>query len=102
MTGLRAERAQQLLNAAAQYWLGVDPSPQHGERICFQGGPCAEVVALPHPDAHLFIADDLYGSRLRAQQLVWADGRGRWPWEAGHRATRGGQPVLGPRAPQDR
>lgn len=33
--------------------------------------------------------------RVQAVQLVWADDRGRWPREVGH---RGPQPVLGPRA----
>ncbi len=98
LTGLSAVRSCTLLNTVGQYYLGVDPPPQHGERVHLTGGPCTEVVDVPHPDAHLFIADDLYGPSLRAQQLVWADGRGTWPWQAGHRASRGGQPVLGPRA----
>jgi hypothetical protein len=56
------------------------------------------VVALPHPEAHLLTAVELYGHEVRALQLVRADDRGRWPWERGHRGGRGGQPVLGPRA----
>ncbi|HVE95523.1 MAG TPA: hypothetical protein VNA67_00795 [Pseudonocardiaceae bacterium] len=39
------------------------------------------------------------GSDIRALQVVWADDRGPWPWHGGFRGGRGGQPVLGPRAP---
>lgn len=96
VTGLRAEPAAALLNAVAQYCcdrLVLLP----GETICVGSGPSCEAVGLPHPDVHLFTAVDVYGERVRALQLVWADSRGRYPWEAGHRAGRGGQPVLGPR-----
>jgi hypothetical protein len=40
----------------------------------------------------------MFSSRLRGLQLVYADGRGLWPWDAGFRGGRGGQPVLGARA----
>jgi Domain of unknown function (DUF4262) len=30
--------------------------------------------------------------------VVYADDRGRWPWDQGVRGGRGGQPVLGARA----
>jgi len=39
---------------------------------------------------------------LRALQVVHADDRGHWPWETGYRGVRGGQPVLGTRAPARR
>jgi hypothetical protein len=39
------------------------------------------------------------GGPIRAVQLVWADGRGRWPWSADFADGRGSQPVLGCRAP---
>jgi hypothetical protein len=42
---------------------------------------------------------DLYGPSVRALQVVHADGRGHWPWDRGYRGVRGGQPVLGIRAP---
>jgi hypothetical protein len=57
-----------------------------------------EFVELPHPDAHLHTAVQLYGPAIRAVQAVWADDRGRWPSQRGFRGARGGQPVLGPRA----
>jgi Domain of unknown function (DUF4262) len=59
-----------------------------------------EFVAIPHPDLYLDIALALYGHRIRALQVVWADHWGRWPWDSGFRDGRGGQPVLGPRAPR--
>ncbi len=59
-----------------------------------------EVVELPHPEAHLFVATGLYGEHaVRGRQLVWADEQGRWPWQPG---GRGGQPVLGPRTTTQR
>ncbi|MGV0838318.1 DUF4262 domain-containing protein [Mycolicibacterium thermoresistibile] len=41
---------------------------------------------------------DLFGPQVRALQLVWADDRGRWPWERGWMHGRRKQPVLGVRA----
>ena len=97
VTGLPPERAATLLNGVAAHWLHTDPLPAAGLQLDWLGRRL-EVVDLPTPWAHLFTAVELYGEALRAQQLVWADERGRWPWERGHRAGRGGQPVLGPRA----
>jgi hypothetical protein len=51
------------------------------------------------PSAHLNIAIELCGPQVRALQVVHADDRGHWPWEVGYRGVRGGQPVLGIRAP---
>ena len=59
-----------------------------------------EAVAVERPREHLLLADALYGQRLQGLQLAWADDRGLWPWEPGHRARRAGQPLLGRRAPQ--
>jgi hypothetical protein len=97
VTGKRPTEAADVLNDLAR-----EPAlaGDHLER----DGELFEVVAVPHPEAHLHIATGLYGpASVRARQLVWADDRGRWPWERGHRGGRGGQPVLGPRAlPQTR
>jgi hypothetical protein len=72
--------------------------PQPGE-VLTVAGHGFEVVAVPHPEAHLFIATGLYGEgAVTALQLVWADAQQRWPWDRGHGGGRGGQPVLGPRA----
>lgn len=99
VTGLAAYRSAPVLNGMAAHWSHADAVPVHGEHIDTTYDTCLEVVDLPNPDAHLFAATALYGrAAVRAQQLVWADGRGRWPWDKAHRAGRGGQPVLGPRA----
>jgi hypothetical protein len=45
--------------------------------------------------ARLVTAIDIYGSGIRALQLVHADDRGHWPWDVGY---RGRQAVLGVRA----
>ncbi len=81
----------------AMDYLHAEPVPVHGERVCLVEGPCTEVVDVSHPDAYLLVAVNVYGEQVRAQQLVRADERGHWPWERGHRALRGGQPVLGAR-----
>ena len=96
VTGLRRGLACRLLDAVAEHSLHSEP-PNPGERIQLNSGPLVEVVQLEHPDAHLFTAVALRGPDIAALQLVWADDRGRWPWERGHRGGRGGQPVLGPR-----
>lgn len=69
-----------------------------GEQIPLIGGPLIEIVEVAQPDAHLYSGVDIYGSELRALQPVWADRRGRWPWDAGFWKGRGGQRVLGARA----
>ena len=98
VTGMAAYRAAALLNVAAAHWLHAEPLPVHGAHLDLEH-VCLELVDLPQPDAHLLMAVRLYGREaVTAQQLVRADDRGRWPWDRGHRAGRGGQPVLGPRA----
>lgn len=92
VTGLPAERAVELLNEAADHLLDAGVAPVPGERP----SSGLEYVAVAEPDAHLVHAVALYGEGRRAVQLVWADERGRWPWEA---AAGGVQPVLGPRSP---
>lgn len=59
----------------------------------------SEAVEVQHPLEVLLVAVSLFGTTVRGLQLVWADDRGRWPWDPGHRARRSGQPVLGERAP---
>ncbi|MFP5219475.1 MAG: DUF4262 domain-containing protein [Actinomycetes bacterium] len=75
-----------------------DDVPAAGRRLRLLGSP-VEVIDVAHPQDHLFIATAVYGDDdVRAQQLVWADARGRWPSDVGHRASRRGQPLLGARA----
>jgi hypothetical protein len=58
-----------------------------------------QFVEVEHPDVHLKFAVEICGSDVRALQLVWADDRGRWPWDAGWGHGRRRQPVLGVRSP---
>lgn len=101
VTGMKHSRAAELLNGLAEHVRRTpnDAPLQPGDRFTpgYADAPRVEVVALEHPDAHLHTAAWLYGTAFRALQLVWADDRGRWPWEVGFRGRRGGQPVLGPR-----
>jgi len=97
MTGVSPQRAARLLNGVARRAVCGDP-PTPGAQITFPAGPLMEIVEIEHPDAHLYSAVAFYGSAVRALQLVWADGRGRWPWAADFNEGRGGQPVLGVRA----
>jgi hypothetical protein len=98
VTGKRPAPATRLLDDVAHHVRFHDGLLTHGQQVGLSHG-LVEVVDLPHPEAHLFDACAYYGAGVRAQQLVWADDRGTWPWEVGHRGGRGGQPVLGPRRP---
>ncbi len=97
VTGMPTARAAALLNDVAVHILHAEV-PEPGERVPLIGGPLIEFVEVQTPTAHLLRACDLYGTRIRALQVVHADDRGRWPWETGYRGVKGGQPVLGPRA----
>lgn len=99
VTGVGDQPAAALLNAVATECALHGRRPGHGDSLDLTGtGPRVELVELPQPDVHLLLAVDVYGPAVRGLQLVWADGRGAWPWERDFRAGRGGQPVLGPRA----
>jgi hypothetical protein len=98
VTGMHIDRALSLLGGVACHVLH-DTAPAHGEQISLVGGPLIEIVELREPGAHLHTAAGLYGSAVRAIQLVHADDHGHWPWDRRYRGGRGGQPVLGPRAP---
>lgn len=76
--------------------LAAPPAP--GDQLQLGAGTVVEIVEVAHPEVHLEAAVALYGASLSALQLATADERGRFPWEAGHRGGRGGQPVLGARA----
>jgi len=69
-----------------------------GQQIKLPAGPLIEIVEMKHPDAHLKFAVAFGGPETRALQLVWADGRGRWPWSAAFCDGRRRQPVLGIRS----
>lgn len=95
--GRRDDEATRLLQLWGEYVLDM--------RLVLPGetlrtGPfLLEAVEVERPEDHLLMADSIFGPAVRALQLVWADDRGRWPWDPGHRARRSGQPVLGDRAP---
>ncbi|VVJ15770.1 Uncharacterised protein [Amycolatopsis camponoti] len=96
VTGLPVPEAAGLLNDLAAHSLHDSP-PSPGERVPLRSGMVIEAVPLAEPSAHLIFAVALYGSEIRALQLVHADSQGRFPWSADYRDGRGGQPVLGAR-----
>lgn len=97
ITGVSPARALRLLNIVAREAMcGLDLTP--GRRVKVPGGPLVEIVAVDHPDAHMSWAIEMGGPEVQALQLVWADGRGRWPWSAAFCDGRRRQPVLGVRA----
>jgi hypothetical protein len=98
ITGVSAQRASRLLNAAARKLVsGGVLTP--GQQVSLADGPMIEVVEVDHPDAHMGWAVAFGGLEITALQLVWADGRGRWPWSADFADGRAMQPVLGCRTP---
>jgi Domain of unknown function (DUF4262) len=97
MTNVSPQRAARLLSGSAEHVLrGAQLTA--GQQFTLCGGPMLEVVEVEHPDAHMGCAIALYGRDIRALQLVWADGRGRWPWAADFCDRESRQPVLGVRA----
>lgn len=97
VTGLDPKRAQWLLNTFAKRALaGRLPVP--GNQVWLPTGTRVELVELARPDAHMDMAVGIEGPDVSAIQLVWADGRGRWPWGPGFNDGRQPQAVLGERA----
>jgi Domain of unknown function (DUF4262) len=96
ITGLSKERAANVLIAVAEQVLDIG-APTVGTRIRLPGKRPGEVVRVAEPGVHLEVAAELFGDRMSAVQLVYADFRGRWPWNKDFRNGRAGQPVLGPR-----
>jgi Domain of unknown function (DUF4262) len=97
ITGLTKERGANVLMAFAEQLLDAE-APAPGTRLQLPGRRPGEIVRVAEPSVHLAVAADLFGERLTALQLVYADIRGRWPWDKNFRNGRAGQPVLGPRA----
>jgi Domain of unknown function (DUF4262) len=98
VTGLPSLQSAHTLNAIATASLGGSVY-KPGEHIKLGHQMVLEVVEVEHPDAHLNFAIALGGPDVRALQLVWADERGRWPWDARWSHGRRRQPVLGVRHP---
>jgi hypothetical protein len=101
ITGMGLTRATQVLNGVAAHVLHAEP-PEPGTQAALAGGPLVEVVRVAAPWAHLNMAVEFYGQRIRGLQLVHADKYGHWPWDDSYRGGRGGQPVLGTREPAER
>jgi hypothetical protein len=98
VTGVSPQRALRLLNMVARRSVSGDVFAP-GQQIPLPDGPLIEIVEVDHPDAHMGWAVAFGGPEIRALQLVWADGRGRWPWSAEFADGRATQPVLGCRTP---
>ena len=96
VTGMSQRRAHQLLHDMAHHVLH-DTAPPAGVDWPLRTGAVIQCVEIEVPDVHLAVAASLYGPAVRALQLVWRDDHGKWPWDVGHRAGKGGQPVLGTR-----
>lgn len=88
VTGLSPRRGQRLLNIAARRAL-VGDLLTPGMQTTLPAGPLVETVQVTHPDAHLYCAIAIFGDKVTALQLVWADRRGRWPWAADFDEGRG-------------
>jgi hypothetical protein len=98
VTGMGLTRATEVLNGVAEHLLHAS-APDPGTQAALLSGPLVEVVRVAAPWAHLNMAVELYGRRIRGLQLVHADKHGHWPWDGAYRGMRGGQPVLGTREP---
>ncbi|BBX66608.1 hypothetical protein MPSYJ_00690 [Mycolicibacterium psychrotolerans] len=99
VTGMRAQTSAKLLNVIGEQMVDEGMVLQPAEHIDCGRRYLLEVVEVEHPDVHLKFALGLYGSTIRALQLVWADDAGRWPWDRGWGHGRRRQPVLGIRGP---
>ena len=97
ITAVSPQRATRLLNAVARDAV-TGRTLTSSQQIKLTAGPLIEIVEMKHPDVHLKFAVAFGGPEIRALQLVWADGRGRWPWSAAFCDGRRRQPVLGIRS----
>jgi len=94
LTGMDLEPSAEVLNAFARH-ATHEATPSPGDHFPSDGDPVFEFVEVAEPTAHLDVAVEFYGPKIRALQLVYVDDRGHWPWDVGY---RGVQPVLGIRA----
>lgn len=61
----------------------AEGAPQPGRPFDVLLGPALQVVGVRSTGWLLPVAVALYGPRVQAVQLVWADAAGRWPGERG-------------------
>ncbi|MBX7432557.1 DUF4262 domain-containing protein [Mycobacterium sp. Y57] len=98
VTGLQAQMSAKLLNLTGRHMVDGSMVLHPAERIAYGNRFLLEVVEVEHPIVHLKFAAGIYGPKIRAYQLVWADDVGRWPWDRGWGHGRRRQPVLGIRS----
>jgi hypothetical protein len=99
ITGLNAHVSNRVLKSIGHMIVDDGTYLAPAMHIDYQDRFLMEVVEVDHPDVHLKYAVRICGREVRALQLVWADDRGRWPWEAGWGNGRHRQPVFGVRTP---
>ena len=99
ITGLNAQVSNTVLKSVGHMVVDDGTFLAPAMHIDYEDRFLIEVVEVAHPDVHLTFAVAICGPNVRALQLVWADDRGRWPWDAGWRHGRRRQPVLGNRTP---
>ena len=99
ITGLDADVSNTVLKSIGHMVVDDGTFLAPAMHIDYEDRFLIEVVEVAHPDVHLKFAAAICGPNLRALQLVWADDRGRWPWDAGWGHGRRRQPVLGIRTP---
>ena len=97
LNGLSHHDATPLLNNLTHHVVHHGGRYTTGQTFTLVDGPAIEVVQINEPTAHLHTAVNLFGPIVAAQQLVYADDRGHWPWDVGF---RGRQRVFGPRSPK--
>ncbi len=99
ITGLNAHVSNRVLKSIGHMMVDDGAVLAPAMHIDYQDRFLVEVVEVDYPDVHLTYAVKICGPDVRALQLVWADARGRFPWEPGWGDGRQRQPVLGVRAP---
>jgi hypothetical protein len=96
VTGRPMRVARDLLNGITAHLVHHEGGRlRPGDHVLLRDHPDIEVVRVAEPTVHLVTACNIYGPGVDALQLVYADDRGKWPWDVGF---RGRQPVLGPRS----
>ncbi len=97
IAGLAAHASARVLNSIGHMIVDDSTVLAPAMHIDYEDRFLIEVVEVEHADVHLKFAARLFGPRVRALQLVWADDSGRWPWDVGWGDGRRRQPVLGVR-----
>lgn len=99
MMGLPPRTSARLLNSIACGVVDDGTTLRPAMHIDYQSEYLLEVVEVEHPDVHLKFASGIFGTGIRALQLVWTDDSRQWPWDRGWTRGHRPQPVLGVRTP---